>query len=114
MNLISRILVLEFAVTFGTFDTMFCVIVLSSCQQVTVEGLNVNLIHRLLSLEFTIALGALYRTVGRLVVLRNRISTSPGSWRWADLIPIRLCRKFIVAFGAFEAVFCVVVLRKRQ
>ena len=34
----------------------------------------INLIHRILCLELAIALGAFYRGVGGIVVLRDRVS----------------------------------------
>lgn len=64
MNLVHRLLALEFAIAFRAFDAMFCVVVLSSCQQVTAEQMAINLIHRLLSPEFTIARRALHRAMG--------------------------------------------------
>ena len=114
-NLIHRLLVLEFAVTLGTFNAMFCIVVLSSCQQVTVERLDMNLVHRLLSLELAIALRALYRAVGFIAVLSEIASALVEEpLKRMDLITSCLCRKFLITIGTFEAVFRVIVLREDQ
>jgi len=76
---VHRSLVIEFAETRGTFDTMFGVIVL---------------LHPIPSLEFAIALRALYHAVLLIVVP----------------IPSYLCGEFSRAFTAFEAWSGIVVL----
>ena len=74
-NLSHQLLALEFATTLRTLDAMRWVIVLSSCQQVTVEQLSTNIFHRLLAHEFAIALGTCCTQVDCIVVLSNCIST---------------------------------------
>ena len=75
-NLVHQLLALEFTGALGTFDAMHCIVVLSSCQRVTVEAeeLTTNLIHRVLGSEFAKALGTFYRAVGHIVMLTDNIS----------------------------------------
>ena len=74
-NLSHQLLALEFATTLRTLDAMRWVVVLSSCQQVTVEQLATNIFHRLPAIEFAIALGTRCTQVDCIVVLWDCIST---------------------------------------
>ena len=73
-NLLHQPLALEFTATLRTLDTMSCVMVLSSCQQVTIEKPTTNISHRLPALEFAIAPRTYCYQVDCIVVLSDRIS----------------------------------------
>ena len=112
MNIIHRLLALKFAVTLGAFDTMFCIIMLSACQQARIKqrvdyepGPSRAESRIRDRTRGTLPSGGFHRSAEKLYRYPVEKPTKKP-----NLVPLCLRREFVIAFGTFKAVFRIVVL----